>query len=448
MLKHISHIFQKTIGETLSDLLQSRYAKQLILVFSIQAFSLFTSFSISLIITNLLGAASYGVFSYSFSWVNLLAVLSCLGLEQLAIKELPNYQVLNRNDLIRGYFKYALRRVIITSFIVSLSLFCYSFFLNQPPDHSLQKGLWFALPILPVIAVINLRSAWLRGYHFNSLSQVPDKVLRPLLFLVLLAVYYFFIPDQLNIYAVIVISMVSILAALLAGNVFISRRILPEVTDIAPAYDQAYWLKISFLLFLVNGAYFYLSQIQILMLGSLSGAKETGIFSIASRLSDLEGYLLAAMNVVLAPLISKLFAERNMKELQALVTKSLRIGFFFSAPVVILFLLFPAFFLHLFGDDFAAGTFVLILLTVSQVVNFATGSVGYLLTMTGHQKTAVQILLFCALVTTLLSFILIPVLGINGAAISAATNNILLNVLMAIAVYRKIGINSTLLRIR
>ncbi len=55
------------------------------------------------------------------------------------------------------------------------------------------------------------------------------------------------------------------------------------------------------------------------------------------------------------------------------------------------------------------------MLTISQVVNFATGSVGYLLTMTGHQRTAIQLLVLCALLTTLLSVLLIPKFGVNGA---------------------------------
>src|SRR5205823_5633754 len=159
-------------------------------------------------------------------------------------------------------------------------------------------------------------------------------------------------------------------------------------------------------------------------LGSLKGAKETGVFAIVSRLSDLEGYMLFAMNVVLAPVISKLFTENNLHELQRVITNSLRIGFIFSLPIIICFLFFPTFFLGFFGDEFGAGKFALILLTISQVVNFATGSVGYLLTMTGHQRTAIRLLILCALLTTLLSVLLIPKWGVNGAAIAAAANNI------------------------
>src|SRR5580765_3568470 len=100
-------LFKSLTWKNIRDWLKSRHARELFLVFSIQAFSLFASLAISLIITNLLGAAAYGIFSYGFSWVNLLAVFSCMGFEQLALKELPSYQVQNRLDLMKGYFIYA-----------------------------------------------------------------------------------------------------------------------------------------------------------------------------------------------------------------------------------------------------------------------------------------------------------------------------------------------------
>lgn len=435
-------------GKSIREWMASRHLRELILVFVIQAFSLFSSLGISLLVTNLLGAAAYGVFSYSFSWVNLLAVFSCMGFEQLALKELPAYQVHQRKDLIRGYFNYATRRVLIISVLVSLFLFSISFLAKEPADELLRYGLWLAIPVLPFISMINLRFSWLRAFHFNSLSQFPDKVLRPFLFLLLLAIAYLVFREALNVWMVIIISGCSIVAALVMGNYFVVKKVTSTTGSADPAFERKQWRNVAFSLFLVNGIYFYLSQLQILLLGSFRGAEETGIFAIASRLSDLEGYVLFALNVVLAPLISRLFAEGKMKELQSLITKSLWFGFFFSAPVVICFLSFPAFFLHFFGDEFGAGSFMLIILTISQVVNFATGSVGYLLTMTGHHKTAIQVLIFCALSTTVISFLLVPSFGMNGAAIAAAINNVVLNVAMALAVYQKTGINSTLLRLK
>ncbi len=428
--------------------LATRHAQELLSVFSIQAFSLFTSFAISLIITNLLGAAAYGVFSYGFSWVNLMAVFSCMGFEQLALKEIPAYRAQGRKDLMHGYFKYATKRILLLSIIVSVFLFFLSWLLRQPNDSSLRTGLWLAIPALPIIAMINLRFAWLRSFHFNSLSQFPDKVIRPLVFLAMLLAAYLFYDRGLNIFMVIIMSGISILLALIVGNYYIQKKVLTTVEDVPAIYEKPKWRKVALSLFIVNGIYFYLSQLQILMLGSFKGAAETGIFAIASRLSDLEGYMLFALNVVLAPIISRLFAEQKLAELQTVITRTLWFGFLFSLPLITGFLMFPSFCLSFFGDEFGSGKNALIILTLSQVVNFATGSVGYMLTMTGHQKTAIKLLLLTAALTTLLGFILIPILGINGAAISAAVNNIVLNVLMAIAVYKKTGINSTLLRLK
>jgi O-antigen/teichoic acid export membrane protein len=445
LLHFIRSFSNQLFGKNAEAALQGSYVKEILIIFCLQGFALLSSLAISLIITNLLGAAAYGTFSYGFSWVNLLAVFSCMGYEQLALKELPAYRVLDRKDLIRGYFKFSMKMVLLVSMLVSVALFGISWFLEQPADEMLRKGLWLAVPVLPLIAIINLRLSWLRSFHFNVQSQLPDKVIRPSIFLLSVLISYWLLKDQLNIWVIILVSGGSIVIALVAGNFFIRKKILPAVAGIPPAYQGWRWTKVASSLLLVNGLYFYLSQLQIITLGTFAGAKETGIFAITSRLSDLEGYMLFAMNVVLAPVISKLFAENNLPELQRVITRSLRIGFIISLPIIIGFLIFPGFFLHFFGDEFSEGKFALILLTISQVVNFGTGSVGYLLTMTGHQKTAIQILILCALFTTLLSILLIPEYGVNGAAIAAATNNIVMNVMLAIAVKRKIGINSTLL---
>jgi O-antigen/teichoic acid export membrane protein len=444
----MSDVPVRDIFKTTREWLFSHHAKELLFVFSIQAFSLIASLAISLIITNILGAAAYGVFSYGFSWVNLLAVFSCMGFEQLALKELPAYRVQGRKDLMHGYFRYAMKRILFISIVVSLALFLLSWLTMQPKDDMLRKGLWLAIPVLPVIAMINLRFSWLRSFQFNVLSQFPDKLLRPLLLLIFLGFSFFFFRDSLNVWMVIIMSGISIVLALLVGNYYVRKKVLSSIVAIPPSYEKLQWSKVAFSLFMVNGIYFYLSQLQILVLGSFRGAAETGVYAIASRLSDLEGYMLFSLNVVLAPIISKLFAEGKIVELQSVITRSLWFGFFFSLPVIISFLFFPAFFLHLFGDEFTSGTFVLVLLTLSQVVNFATGSVGYMLTMTGHHKAAIRLLVLCALLTTALSFLLVPTFGKNGAAIAAATNSVVLNVLMSIAVYKKTGINSTLLRIR
>jgi O-antigen/teichoic acid export membrane protein len=166
-------LFESFSLSSIRSWLSERHGRELLTVFFIQVFSLLASLAISLIITNLLGAAAYGIYSYGFSWVNLLAVFSCMGFEQLALKELPVYRVQGNQSFIRGYFIYSVRRILVTSIIASISLFIISFAFTQPKDHDLRIGLWLSIPILPVVALLNLRFSWLRSFQFNSLSQLP-----------------------------------------------------------------------------------------------------------------------------------------------------------------------------------------------------------------------------------------------------------------------------------
>jgi O-antigen/teichoic acid export membrane protein len=48
--------------------------------------------------------------------------------------------------------------------------------------------------------------------------------------------------------------------------------------------------------------------------------------------------------------------------------------------------------LGLYGEAFRSGASVLVVLAIGQIVNGATGPVGYLLNMTGHERTNARIL--------------------------------------------------------
>ena len=79
-------------------------------------------------------------------------------------------------------------------------------------------------------------------------------------------------------------------------------------------------------------------------------------------------------------------------------------------------------------------------LSAGQFVNVATGSVGYLLMMCGHEKLMRNNIAFAAFFNVVMNLILIPTLGINGAAISTATSLALMNLVSVVLVQRKLSI--------
>ena len=93
-----------------------------------------------------------------------------------------------------------------------------------------------------------------------------------------------------------------------------------------------------------------------------------------------------------------------------------------------------------FGRDFAAGAPVLRILLLAQVIVAGTGSQLYLLTMTGHERSA-ALLMGCGTAgNALLGAACIGLFGLTGIAVAAATTLIVVNAAMAVLVWRSLGL--------
>lgn len=120
----------------------------------------------------------------------------------------------------------------------------------------------------------------------------------------------------------------------------------------------------------------------------------------------------------------------------------------FAAPVLLLFIVAPSWVMGLFGPEFTTGGTVLLVLALGQFINVATGSVGFVLIMTGNERLARNNTVIAATVSLVLNVLLIPRLGALGAAIATAASIASLNLSAAYLVKRQLGILTIPLRLR
>ena len=73
----------------------------------------------------------------------------------------------------------------------------------------------------------------------------------------------------------------------------------------------------------------------------------------------------------------------------------------------------------------------------------AMGSGGILLNMTGNEHLSARVTGIGLITNIILNGLLIPIFGINGAAIATIFSLLFTRVLMAVLVYKKFNINST-----
>ena len=85
----------------------------------------------------------------------------------------------------------------------------------------------------------------------------------------------------------------------------------------------------------------------------------------------------------------------------------------------------------------------MVILIGGTAVSALSGSVGFLMVMTKHQKEASVIITVSAVLNVVLNVLLIPRLGLVGAAVSTAATTVLWNLIMLVFVQRRLNINST-----
>jgi O-antigen/teichoic acid export membrane protein len=95
-----------------------------------------------------------------------------------------------------------------------------------------------------------------------------------------------------------------------------------------------------------------------------------------------------------------------------------------------------------YGEAYAGGWVVLLILAVGSFWDGASGSAGYVLQMTGHHLALLRLTLTAAAVNLVLSLLLAPRFGGPGVAAATATTLIALNLANVRAARKLVGVRT------
>lgn len=173
------------------------------------------------------------------------------------------------------------------------------------------------------------------------------------------------------------------------------------------------------------------TRIDSVMVTSLKSTYANGIYSVAMFISNTVMVPLGIVAAIASPLIAGYWHSKNMKELDDIYRKSsinlfvLGLGVFLViwASIDGLFALMPR------GDEYAAGKLVILILGVAKLIDMITGLSSQMLSLSPKYPVYFYMLVGLAFFNVFLNIKLIPIYGINGAAISTFISLTLFNVL-------------------
>jgi O-antigen/teichoic acid export membrane protein len=195
----------------------------------------------------------------------------------------------------------------------------------------------------------------------------------------------------------------------------------------------------------MGGLGIILRSTDTLMVGYFKGTTEAGVYAIASRAALLVPFMLTAVNTMAGPMISEYHAAGERRRLQRTLKVGVWAAFGFAIFVSAVLIGAGQPILSVFGEEFMAGYAPMLILVGGQILNCSTGSVGYLLIMTGYQNQAAAILGVGAGANIALNALLVPSFGALGAALATSASLILWNAGMLAVVLRRLGLNPTIL---
>jgi len=192
--------------------------------------------------------------------------------------------------------------------------------------------------------------------------------------------------------------------------------------------------------FIMGMAGFMQSVLSIMIVGKFLGSFELGLFKSAQQIAISVAFVLMVINAIYPPRFAMLYHQGRLGSLGVVARRAALLGLALSAPFLAVCLLFPELILRFLGEGFDAAARLLRILALAQLVNVATGSVGFLLNMTGHDRIMRNIALICNSLGLLGFLFLTPALGALGASIVLAFVLVAQNVVALVCVWLKLGI--------
>ncbi len=393
-------------------------------------------FGLNIVVARTLGAHGAGLFFLALTVITIAGVLGRLGLDAAVVRFVASAAVSGRWDRVKGVGRHAILVTLGASLIlaaaVTLSAGWMAESVFRKPDLTAPL-MWMSLAIVP-FALHQLGAQLLKGLKRIFFSQITLAILPAAAIpAVLLFGRRYGTPGAAAGYAAAAGFAVLV-------SLFLWRAALHGRSGQAVLEQRSELMDAARPLFALAALNLVMSWSASFLVGVWRPASDVALYNVAHRTAFLTTLMLTSVNSIAAPKFAELYHTRDLEALGATARNSARMMVVLALPVLLTFVLVPGFVMGLFGPEFEVGASVLVILALGQFVNVSTGSVGFVLIMTGRERMARNNAAVAAGVNIVLQVLLIPRFGAVGAAIATAVSVALLNLTAAYLVHRSLGI--------
>ena len=390
-----------------------------------------------------IGPGGYGTYSLAIAWASVLSIGVGLGFPEAVLRFIPSYEVDRDWNHLRGIVQLGTRTVLGLSLALSIGATLVLWFwhgtLNEGKIQALLLGSW----ILPLVACIRLYSEICRAIDQIAAAYLAPRLTRPIFIIGGLALLtYTSRTAPSGIWAIIFFGASCLPILWIQRNAlrgYLAKR-EDVVSETRADHETRRWLTVGLPLLLVTGFVTVIQQTDILLIGWMLNVESAGLYKAAMTIAAPVGFVLTAINAIAAPRFSRFYTEEDHSRMRQFV-RTLSHWLFWPTLVIGGIIAASAeFFLRLFGAEFTGVDLPLRILILSHIINAGTGSVGYLLNMTGHQLVSARVYGLTALLNVGTNVVGIHYFGLVGASVATTLSMLIWNAWLHILVVRRLNL--------
>lgn len=391
-----------------------------------------------------MGAHDYGIYSLAWTWIIVLGIMASAGFSSSSNRFIPEYRKSGKLGTLRGFLRSSywisfLTGVVIASIGATATWLCRSWI-----EPHYVAPLMLIMAALPLFSLGNVLDGVARSYDWSKLAMFPTYIWRPFLLLVIVGLFMLvgYPATALHVAgAAVVATWVVALYQMIA----ITQR-LPENMKSEPHQtDLKLWVTVSFPMLMVEGILQLITSADVIMVSFWHDPEDVGIYFAASKTLALVHFVYFAVRAASAHRYAAYIQDGCQTALANYVRKTTLWTFWPSVAMAIGLLVTAPLLLRLFGSDFTSGYPVLACLVLGVLARASVGPVDALLTMGGHQKSCAWVYAGTFTVNVLSNLVLIPLLGLIGAALATSLSIVFEATCLATIAHRQLGLNTFVL---
>lgn len=369
---------------------------------------------------NSLGPGGLGIYTLIFTFYLFGLSFSGFGIGAAIRKNIAENH--HNQSIVNEYISNGLILSVITGLIVSILLWflspmiATSFFKIE----ELETYLKFVALAFPFIAIQKAVLNTLNGlkkikmYSLITIIQNSTIVIASVIFVVFLKLGLYGATLGIVI-PTIVISLLSIIA--IKDNIgFVKSKSMANKNLIT---FGMYTMMAGSISFLNN-------QIDSILIGYFLHPVDLGIYAVAFLLSQAVLLFPQSIQIITTPIISNYYGEHKYTEIKEYMRSYQKKALLITAPILIFIFLFGIFIIDvLFGKSFEGAFIPCLILSVGCFAFVPWMAIGSFLSCIDKISIVYRINIIFMIINILLNVVLIPVMGVVGAALSTSLVHIL-----------------------